>query len=93
LAKDSSVSVPPEDADDSPDEEDSAGDDGTGRDAVVDGGIVEDGGGPDISDTRLLGTLALRERDWRLYAWLIGGRGARACGRRRGGAVVLCGGG
>jgi hypothetical protein len=41
----------------------------------------------------LLGTLTLRERDRRLYVWLIGERGARARGRRRGGAVVLCGGG
>jgi hypothetical protein len=60
------VNVPPEDADDSPDEEDSAGDDGTGRDGVVDGGIVEDGGGPDISDTRLLGSRILLETERRL---------------------------
>jgi hypothetical protein len=60
------VSVPPEDADDSPDEEDSAGDDGTGRDGVVDGKIVEDGGGPDISDTRLLGSQILLETEQRL---------------------------
>jgi hypothetical protein len=38
----------------------------------------------------MLGILALQERDRRLYVWLIGGRGARARGRRRGSAVVLC---
>ena len=43
---------------------------------------------PGISDTKLLGTLVLLERDRRLYVWKIGGRGRSARGRRRGGAVA-----
>jgi hypothetical protein len=38
---------------------------------------------------RLLRTLVLLERDWRLYVWVGGGRGRSARGRRRGGAVAV----
>jgi hypothetical protein len=45
---------------------------------------------PEISDTRLLQTLVLLERDRRLYVWVGGGRWCSAQGRRRGGVVVAC---
>jgi len=58
-AKDSNVRGAPEDADDNPNAADGAGADGTGREAEVDGGCVDVDGGPDISDTRLIGLGAL----------------------------------
>ena len=59
-AKDSNVRGALEDADDNPDAADGAGADGRDREAEVDGGCVDVDGGPDISDTRLIG-LALLE--------------------------------
>ena len=59
-AKDSNVRGAPEDVDDNPDAADGAGADGRDREAEVDGGCVDVDGGPDISDTRLIG-LALPE--------------------------------
>ena len=58
-AKDSNVRGAPEDADDNPDAADGTGADGRDREAEVDGGCVDVDGGPDISDTRLLGLDAL----------------------------------
>jgi len=58
-AKDSNVRGAPEDADDNPDVADDAGADGRDREAEVDGGCVDVDGGPDISDTRLIGLDAL----------------------------------
>ena len=54
-AKDSNVRGAPEDVDDNPDAADGAGADGRDREAEVDGGCVDVDGGPDISDTRLIG--------------------------------------
>ena len=58
-AKDSNVRGAPEDADDNPNTADSAGAYGRDRAAEVDGGCVDVDGGPDISDTRLIGLDAL----------------------------------
>ena len=58
-AKDSNVRGAPEDADDNPNAADGAGADGRDREAEVDGGCVDVDGGPDISDTRLIGLDAL----------------------------------
>jgi hypothetical protein len=53
-AKDSNVRGAPEDADDNPNAADGADADGTGREAEVADGCVDEDGGPDISDTKLL---------------------------------------
>ena len=58
-AKDSNVRGAPEDADDNPDAADGAGADGRDREAEVDGGCVDVDGGPDISNTSLIGLDAL----------------------------------
>ena len=66
---------------------------------AVGSGMDDSGGGatwlsgaevivPRISDTKLLGTLVLLEKDRRLYVWEIGGRGRSTRGRRRSGAVA-----
>ena len=66
---------------------------GGGEDA---GGVVVEGncgteveaGGPDISDTRLIGTLVLPDVERRLYECEFGGRGLRVRGRRHGSAMA-----
>jgi len=58
-AKDSNVRGAPEDVDDNPDAADGVGADGRDREAEVDVGCVDVDGGPDNSDTRLIGLDAL----------------------------------
>ena len=58
-AKDSNVRGASEDADNNPDAADGAGADGRDREAEVAGGCMDVDGGPDISDTRLIGLDAL----------------------------------
>ena len=67
---------------------------GEDADSVVveaDGGTVVEAGGPDISDTKLVGILALPEDEQRLYECEGGCLGLSERGRRRGGAVAARG--
>ena len=69
------MSEPPDEVDASESSEDAVG---SGMDDIGDGATWLSGAKvivPGISGTKLLGTLVLLERDRRLYAWEVGGRG------------------
>ena len=67
------------------------GEDAGGAVVEADGGTVVEAGGPDISDTKLVGILALPDDERRLYECEGGCLGLSERGRRRGGAVAARG--